>query len=183
MFPPPPNYANNGKVLLDVGCGYEARVIQLIQKKIQFKKCIGLDFEISPSLIGHPNFQFIEGDVNTILPSLETKSVDFIIFLSVLEHLEDVLSIFIHSNRILKENGYLFFNCPNWFGKWILEHVVSNRFIDPYGEITKQIDTHKMYYSLKEMWPLLVKAGFLPSNIKIWQSNLFCSISGYAVKI
>lgn len=181
MSPPPPNYANNRKVLLDVGCGYEARIIQNLYK--HFEKCIGVDFEVNPSLKKKQQFQFIESDINTALPTLPSESIDFIVFLSILEHMEDPVSILHHAKRILKKNGCIFFNCPNWFGKWVTENIIDNRFIDPYGEAMKQADTHKMYYSLKEMWPLLVKVGFLPSNIKIWQSNLFCSISGYAVKI
>ena len=29
------------------------------------------------------------------------------------------------------------------------------------------MNDHKMYYSKRELWPMLVKAGFLPENIKL----------------
>lgn len=178
-IPPPPHVTN--KVLLDVGCGYEARVIQQLEK--YFKTCIGLDFEVTSALKQHPKFLFIEGDINTTFLSLESDSVDFIVCLSILEHLDEPVTLLTHAKRILKKNGFIFFNCPNWFGKWVTEHIIKNKFIDPYGEAIRQADTHKMYYNPRDMWPLLVKAGFIPSNIKIWRSNLLCSISGYAKKM
>lgn len=61
--------------------------------------------------------------------------------------MEDSVSILHHAKRILKKWVY-FFNYPNWFGKWILKYVVSNRFIDPYGEITKQVDLVKCIIAL-----------------------------------
>ncbi|MDE7064018.1 MAG: hypothetical protein K2O70_00905, partial [Desulfovibrionaceae bacterium] len=71
---------------------------------------------------------------------------------------------------------------PTWFGKWVIENVISNRIMDPDGEAIKQCDDHKMYYDPRDMWPLLVKAGFISSGIKLWRSNFFCSTSGYAEK-
>lgn len=167
----------NERVLLDVGCGYEARIIQKLQGN--FGKCIGLDFEVSPHLKQNKKFCFFEGDMNVIFPQLESESIDFIIFLSILEHLDDPTFLLSHSRRILKKNGFIFFNSPSWIGKWVTENVIDNKFFDPYGEAIRQSDTHKMYYSPKDMWPLIVKAGFTPSKIKIWRSNFLCSISGY----
>jgi len=41
------------------------------------------------------------------------------------------------------------------------------------------MDDHKMYYDKRDLWPVLVKAGFLPSNLKLryhkFRLNLFAS--------
>jgi len=43
----------------------------------------------------------------------------------------------------------------------------------------EEMDDHKMYYDKRDLWPVLVKAGFLPSNLKLryhkFRLNLFAS--------
>jgi SAM-dependent methyltransferase len=137
---------------------------------------------VSEALLRRPGYTFHLGDILETFPKVPDDSFDLIVFLSILEHLDDPALILREARRALRPGGRLFFNSPTWFGKWVLENISCTRLIDPYGEITKQINTHKMYYSLKDMWPLLVKAGFVSTEIRIWRSNFFCSISGYAEK-
>jgi SAM-dependent methyltransferase len=165
--------------LMDVGCGYGARVLRQLYNDIALG--VGLDFKVSDTYKTDPKLSFYEGDLYATMPELESESFDLVIFLSLLEHLDAPVTVLSHARRLLKPNGRIFFCCPNWFGKWVLEHIIFN-FFDPHGAIEKQVDTHKMYYNQRDMWPLLVKAGFVSSEIKIWRSNFFCSISGYAEK-
>ena len=165
-------------VVMDVGCGYDARVLQSLQNDMHHG--IGLDFEVDPQLRECKNFTFHEGDLLQTIGQLEEHSIDFIVFLSILEHLENPLEVLTQARKLLRQNGRLFFCSPTWFGKWVLENVLSNRLFDPYGETPKQYNSHKMYYDPRDMWPLLVKAGFVSTDIKIWRSNFLCSISGYA---
>ena len=141
----------------------------------------GFDFEVSEALLSRPGYTFHLGDILETFPRVPDDSFDFIVFLSILEHLDDPVFILREARRTLRPSGRLFFNCPNWFGKWVIENIVY-RLFDPNGEARKQVDTHKMYYGPRDMWPLLVKAGFVSSEIRIWRSNLLCSISGYAEK-
>ncbi|GEM_PF-381154 len=43
------------------------------------------------------------------------------------------------------------------------------------------MDDHKMYYNKRDLWPILVKSGFLPSNIKMkyhkFRMNLFATVN------
>lgn len=165
--------------LLDVGCGYDARVLRDLYGNIA--SGAGLDFEVNEVWKKDPKLTFYEGDLNEVMQDIPSESFDMIIFLSILEHLDHPLEALTQARRLLSPGGRVFFCTPTWFGKWVLENV-SFRFFDPHGSIRRQVDTHKMYYDLKDMWPMLVKAGFVTSEIKIWRSNLMCSISGYAEK-
>lgn len=167
-------------VLLDVGCGYDARILQNMQPYIA--KGVGLDFEISDAVKKKEKLSFLEGDLTQTLKEIPEESVDVVVFLSILEHMDDPLSILRDARRLLRMNGRIFFCSPTWFGKWVLENVISNKLLDPYGETPKQYNSHKMYYDPRDMWPILVKAGFVSTEINIWRSNFLCSISGYAAK-
>ncbi|OGI20313.1 MAG: hypothetical protein A3B68_05485 [Candidatus Melainabacteria bacterium RIFCSPHIGHO2_02_FULL_34_12] len=83
--------------------------------------------------------------------------------MSVLEHLNDPLLILKKSYEHLNEGGYLFVNVPTWLGKIFLEFSAFKLGLSPFYEM----DDHKMYYDKKDLWPLLVKAGFKPSKIKM----------------
>lgn len=176
----PPHLDASNAVLLDVGCGYDARILQNMLPWIS--KGIGLDFEVAENLKRHERLSFLEGDLTDTLKNIPQETVDVIVFLSILEHLEDPVSILSDARRLLRMNGRIFFCSPTWFGKWVLERIISNKLLDPYGETPKQYNSHKMYYDPRDMWPLLVKAGFVSTEIKIWRSNFGCSISGYAEK-
>lgn len=178
IFPKHLNSSN--AVLLDVGCGYDARILQNMLPVIN--RGIGLDFEVAPELKTKKNLSFYEGDLTATLKELPKESVDVVVFLSILEHMDDPASILRDARRLLRMDGRIFFCSPTWFGKWVLENVLSNKLFDPYNETPKQYNSHKMYYDPRDMWPLLVKAGFVSTEIKIWRSNFGCSISGYAEK-
>lgn len=178
VIPKYPDHTNT--TFLDVGCGYDARILQYL--KSYFDKGIGLDFEVNPEIKKIKYFSFIEGDLVESIHNIKDTSVDFIVFLSILEHLESPVSILIEARRILRPKGRIFFCSPTWIGKWVLENIISNKMLDPYGETPKQYNSHKMYYNPRDMWPLLIKAGFVSTEIKIWRSNFLCSISGFAEK-
>ncbi|MDR2548588.1 MAG: class I SAM-dependent methyltransferase [Desulfobulbus sp.] len=176
-----PRHVNaSNAVLLDVGCGYDARILQNMLPFVS--RGIGLDFEVSGALKSNNRLSFLEGDLTATLKEIPEESVDVIVFLSILEHMDDPGSILRSARRLLRMNGRIFFCSPTWFGKWVLENVLSNRLFDPYGETPKQYNSHKMYYNPRDMWPLLVRAGFVSTEIRIWRSNFGCSISGYAEK-
>jgi SAM-dependent methyltransferase len=177
----PKHLNRDNMVLMDLGCGYEARILQRLERYM--KQGIGLDFEVSGKIRENPKFLFYEGDIISRLPLLENESIDFMVCLSILEHLEDPVFVLQHARRLLKPRGRLFFCSPSWFGKWVTENIIMNKFLDPDEEVARQVDTHKMYYTPRDMWPLLVKAGFVSTEIKIWRSNFFISTSGYAEKL
>ena len=51
---------------------------------------------------------------------------------------------------------------PSWRGRWFLELSAFRLGLSPKDEM----DDHKNYYDVKDFWPLLVRAGFVPSRIQ-----------------
>lgn len=170
-------FMNPGKTrVLEVGCGYDARLLRSLSKKIH--SGVGIDFSVNDQIKGDSNFEYMEGDLFECMPQLKSESFDLILFLSILEHLDNPLAALKEARRLLLPGGYIFFNSPNWFGKWVLENVMTTKLLDPKRIISNQVDTHKMYFSPRDMWPILIEAGFISSDIKLWRSNFHCSLSG-----
>lgn len=44
-----------------------------------------------------------------------------------------------------------------------------------------EMDDHKMYYSKRDLWPLLVKAGFKPSRIRLNYQHAFMTLFAAAI--
>ena len=144
---------------LDIGCGYRAG---LLQKLLPFlKEGVGIDVSISDELKQIDRLKFIEKPIETALQDLENESFDVILMCSVLEHLEDPAAILKRCYRCLAGGGLLLVNVPTWTGKIFLEFSAFRLGLSPAAEM----DDHKMYYGKKDLWPLLVRAGFKPSRI------------------
>ena len=54
-------------------------------------------------------------------------------------------------------------NVPTWMGKPFLEFSAFRLGTSP----ALEMDDHKMYYSKRDLWPILVRAGFKPSGIRM----------------
>ena len=96
--------------------------------------------------------------------------------ISVLEHLENPTAVLEICKKLLNPNGILLINVPTWLGKVFLEFSAFRIGLSP----REEMDDHKMYYNKRDLWPILVKSGFLPSMIKMnyhkFQLNLFASV-------
>jgi 2-polyprenyl-3-methyl-5-hydroxy-6-metoxy-1,4-benzoquinol methylase len=147
--------------VLDVGCGYHAT--QLISLKDHIQRGVGIDFAISADLKSLPDFEWHEGTVDDCLPKLSENTFDAILMISVLEHLADPAAALALVRKLLKSQGVLLINVPTWRGKWWLELSAFRLGLSPKIEM----DDHKMYYDQRDLWPLLVRAGFKPSNIRL----------------
>lgn len=44
------------------------------------------------------------------------------------------------------------------------------------------MNDHKMYYDEKTLWPILVRAGFKPENIRMKRIKFFMSLYAIATK-
>ena len=97
------------------------------------------------------------------MPELEEGHFDVVLLISVLEHLWKPLAILEHCRRILRPKGVLMVNVPTWRGKWFLEFSAFRLGTSPAVEM----DDHKMYYNKPDLWPLLVRAGFKPSRLRL----------------
>ena len=147
--------------VLELGCGY--RATQLIALEPKLKRGIGVDFQIAPELQTREKFTFHEGPIEQMLPKFESESVDVVMLISVLEHLSEPQSALQSAWRLLRRSGMLLVNVPTWSGKRFLELSAFRL-----GFSSKiEIDDHKMYYEKRDLWPMLVRAGFKPSQIRL----------------
>lgn len=151
----------NDLEVLELGCGYHAA--QLIALKPKLKRGIGVDFHIAPELQTLERFTFHEGTIEETLPKLESETVDVVMFISVLEHLAEPHFAIQSAWRLLRPSGLLLVNVPTWLGKRFLEVSAFRLGLSPKIEM----DDHKMYYGKRDLWPILVRAGFKPSQIRL----------------
>ena len=153
--------SRNDLEVLELGCGYRATQLVALQQKL--KKGIGVDFQIAPELQSLEKFTFHQGTIEQTLPNLESETVDVVMLISVLEHLAEPQFVMQSAWRLLRSSGLLLVNVPTWSGKRFLE-LSAFRF----GFSSKvEIDDHKMYYNKRDLWPMLVSAGFKPSQIRL----------------
>ncbi|MBI3113685.1 MAG: class I SAM-dependent methyltransferase [Rhodospirillales bacterium] len=147
-----------GKRIADVGCGYHARMAQPF-----LETCAGLvlvELRLAPELKTNPKVTAIEGRLPNALATLPDASLDVILCNSVLEHLSQPQETLNALRRLLKPGGVLYLNVPNWLGKWFLEFSAYRLGLSP----AEEIDDHKAYYDPEDLWPMLVAAGFRPSD-------------------
>ena len=171
--------SRNDLEVLELGCGY--RATQLVALEPKLKRGVGVDFQIAPELQTLEKFTFHQWAIERTLPNLESESMDVVMLISVLEHLADPQSVIQSAWRLLRRSGLLLVNVPTWSGKRFLE-VSAFRL----GFSSKvEIDDHKMYYDKRNLWPMLVSAGFKPSQIRLryhkFGLNLFAAARKDAV--
>jgi SAM-dependent methyltransferase len=153
--------SRNDLEVLELGCGYNAT--QLIALGPRLKRGIGVDFKIAPELQRQERFTFYEGTIEETLPKLENESFDVVMLVSVLEHLVNPGFVLQQTWRLLRPSGMLLVNVPTWIGKRFLEFSAFRLGLSPKVEM----DDHKMYYGKRDLWPILVQAGFKPSQIHL----------------
>lgn len=147
--------------VLELGCGYRAKLLLAMRDRMKHGE--GVDFKVDPALHVLEGFKFHEGPIEETLPKIADASFDVVMIISVLEHLWDAPAALAAAKRVLKPGGVLIINVPTWRGKIFLEFAAFRLGVSPRVEM----EDHKMYYDKRDLWPLLVKAGFLPSRIAL----------------
>ncbi len=155
----------SGLRVLDLGCGYHATYLKAVLKASgdRLAEGVGVDFQVSDESRRHPGLSFIASSVEDALPDLPANAFDAVLFISVLEHVWNPGECLSHCHRVLKPGGRLLVNVPTWYAKPVLELSAFRFGTSPACEM----DDHKMYYSKRDLWPLLVRAGFKPSHIRL----------------
>jgi SAM-dependent methyltransferase len=150
----------SGKRLGDFGCGYQAEFARSTLTALE--RAVLVDLALADDLKNHPKVTALEGVLPSVLAQVPSASLDIVLCMSVLEHLWNPLAVLQECFRIVRRGGACLFNVPSWRGKRFLEYSAFRLGLSPKDEM----DDHKTYYDVKDFWPLLVRAGFLPSNIR-----------------
>lgn len=141
-----------GPRVLDLGSGYDARLLRALGAE-----GTAVDVSLAPGVSG------IEAPIEEALPQLDDDSIDVILAISVLEHIDDDEAVLRECHRVLAPGGTLAINVPTWLGKPFLELSAFRLGLSP----AEEIDDHKRYYAKRDLWPRLVRAGFKPSAIDL----------------
>jgi len=148
-------------MVLDIGCGYEAALLRDLLPLLGTG--VGVDVSVSAEAKAEPRLQFFEQPIEEAIGHLSARRFDVILLISVLEHLWHPAEILAACQRLLLPKGSLVINVPNWRGKEFLEFSAFKLGWSPAVEM----DDHKLYYDKRDLWPLLVGAGFRPSNLRL----------------
>lgn len=149
-----------GKAVGDFGCGFYADFMRSILNELD--RAVLVDFALAPDLKVHPKVTAFEGVLPDALSQVPSGSLDVVLCISVLEHLWNPLAVLQQCLRLVRPGGLCLFNVPSWRGKRFLEFSAFRLELSPKDEM----DDHKTYYDIKDFWPLLVRAGFRPSDIR-----------------
>jgi len=144
----------------DFGCGYEASFART--QLPAARSAVLVDVALAGDLRSDPKVTAIEGWLPDVLPSVDGGSLDVVLCLSVLEHLWDADAALAELFRITAPGGVALINVPSWRGKRFLELAAFRLGVSPRAEM----DDHKRYYDPRDLWPMLVRAGFRPSGIR-----------------
>lgn len=148
-----------GKRLGDFGCGYDARLTRLFLPELAH--ALVVDVAVSNSLKGQPKVTVVEGRLPDVMGDVSDSSLDIALCISVLEHLWEPERMLAELHRVLCPGGVAVVNVPTWQGKRFLEFSAFRLRLSPAAEM----DDHKAYYDPRDLWPMLIRAGFTPRNV------------------
>jgi len=156
----------DGLRLGDFGCGYNATFTRSVLNRV--RSAVLVDVALAADLRTHPKVTALEGALPGVLQGVPGASLDVVLCVSVLEHLWNPLDALVEIRRVLRPGGVCLLNVPSWRGKRLLELSAFVLRLSP----REEMNDHKMYYDTKDLWPLLVRAGFLPDSIKVFPHKL-----------
>lgn len=144
----------------DFGCGFYARFA-----RTQLNACrsaLLVDVALADDLKRHEKVTAVEGSLPGVLRQIDACSLDVVLCLSVLEHLWEPQETLDHFYRVLAPGGVAILNVPTWWGRRLLELSAFRLGTSP----AEEMDDHKTYYDPRDLWPMLVRAGFRPRLIR-----------------
>ena len=152
-----------GKRVADFGCGFDATFVRTILGEVASVTLV--DVALADDLHAEAKVRAVEGTLPDALAPLADADFDVVMCMSVLEHLEAPQRTLDEFHRVLAPGGVLLLNVPTWWGKRMLELSAFRLGLSP----AESIDDHKTYYDPRDLWPMLVAAGFRPSNIRCFR--------------
>ena len=153
----------NGKDVCDFGCGFDAAFMRSVLADV--RSAILVDIMIAEDLKSLSKVTAIEGELPGALGRLPDESLDVVLGMAMIEHLWEPAETLAHCRRVLRPGGICALNVPSWLGKPVLEFLAFRLGFSPASEM----DDHKTYYDPRDLWPLLVRAGFVPHGIRCFR--------------
>jgi 2-polyprenyl-3-methyl-5-hydroxy-6-metoxy-1,4-benzoquinol methylase len=138
--------------LLDIGCGWDARLLKEVEPYIHHG--FGIDYK-APNILTE-KIQTISATLEDSLP-FEDASFDLITLLAVLEHLDRPLPILRECARLLRPGGAILLTVPSRSAKPVLEFLAFRLGIVNADEIRD----HKRYFNRADLFELLGKVDSL----------------------
>jgi len=134
--------------LLDIGCGWEALMLQELEPHLG--RGVGIDFKV-PSL-NTERLQTISITLERDLP-FPDQSFDMITILAMLEHLDHPAAILREVSRLLRPGGGLLVIVPSWYAKPVLEFLAYRMgIVNP-----DEIRDHKRYFNREDLFALVAQ--------------------------
>jgi SAM-dependent methyltransferase len=152
-----------GRDVGDFGCGYNASTMRRYLRVVASAALV--DLSLAPDLLRMPKVTAIQGALPDAVAALPSASLDVVLCMSVVEHLWQPEATIAEFRRLLRPGGVCAINVPSWLGKRALEYSAFRLGLSP----AEEMDDHKMYYDPRDLWPLLVKGGFRPHNIRVFR--------------
>ena len=160
------------EALADLGSGYSANVTKPIWSK--FQRVYLFDFTLDKVGLAaeKDSIVCIEGDIMTTTKNF-SKDLNLVVLNNVLEHVEDPVVLLKQVKSNLISESVLFINVPSWRGKFFLEKAAFAFKLAP----REEMEDHKRYYSKRELWLEIRKAGFMPSKISVRRSKFGLNVT------
>jgi SAM-dependent methyltransferase len=153
----------DGLRLGDFGCGFHASFARTVLPRLE--RAVLVDVALAEDLKRDERVTAIEGVLPDALRGVDDTSLDVVACVNVLEHLWEPLETLVECRRIVAPGGVCLVNVPSWRGKRFLEFSAYRLGLSP----REEIDDHKDYYEPRDLWPLLVRAGFVPHGISCYR--------------
>lgn len=153
--------------LLDIGCGWEFRLLKEVEPHI--KSGVGIDFKVREAEAGKIKTHNFMLDSKLPFPD---ESFDVVSMVAVLEHLANPVQMIMEIERVLKAGGRLVLTVPSKASKPVLELLAYRLKVINADEIRD----HKKYYGKKELLDILKNTNLIVECHKYFQfgfNNLF----------
>jgi ubiquinone/menaquinone biosynthesis C-methylase UbiE len=159
--------------LLDVGCGWDARLLKSAEPYIE--SGVGIDFKAP--VLENMKLKAISVILDDKLP-FDDGSFDVVTLMAVLEHLEKPLQILREIRRVLKKAESA---CGEGRGGGILVGTVPSKTARPILEFLSyrlgivneaEIRDHKRYFNRRDLLEIFAEAGFVEIRHRYFQCGM-----------